>query len=1455
MISNKLISILSILVLTIGNRIYAQNFQWLKGYGSTKGVDVSIGVVAEPDGGCTQYLVRKSYSVNPNDTIVFDSISFSTHTGPNETSVYLVRMDANGKVIKAADIGNFGASGIIYSGMNGLQKDDNGNYYLSGNLSISKKLKVSSDTLDGSIGGTLILAKFDKNFNLIWVTQSGGDRTISNGLSFSSKHLYFICNQDTGKIKLGSKSYNLPVNHSYLYGEIDTSNGKIIWSNFIGDKGDLIMSGMVRMNSSLYFSAYNPGIAYKVNSDSFPKWAGFIIETDSIGNYKKCFEFHNKNRIEVNCIATDNKFLYFGGKFKDTLNWNKQKILPEYNTALTGGFLESAEMYTASISSTLVPRWFFRPKILDKSRPSGITFSVFVGKEYIYYGSWLTSDILIDSITLNPGSNNAGDALILKFDKSGNVLWAVNGKVTIEAAIGQISSLEESGVFCGGVFRGGKLTLGSKIVNPKGSLYDAFVTKISDNAIIRGKLVAGPYCAGDSIKIPYIKIGSYDTSNVFIAQLSNEYGNFDSAYRELGRLKSNKDGTIIGKLPFLKVASSIQYRIRILSTKPAVQSYYKADTLRLLIYSKDKANPGPNITICKGDTAMLKTFGGTKWMWSPAYKMADSSKNVTKVWPDITTKYKIIIADSSGCGAADTAYKTVFVRKDLKIQLPKDTTACIGSTFPIIVGFNGGDSLNYNWQWYGVDINGNYVPLKSGSHQIKDTLNFTLPSTELDSQRIVLFLDDGCTHKTAFATYRIFISKQKPDAFFAMKDTMLCPKNTSKLIVNFRKADVPNYSWQWYETNNSGFWLAGLIGKKKEADTLNYSLALNAPKNKRLRVVLKNNCSNLNDTAEIKILSRDTLSLKLNTNDTTLCYGNRQLFKAKAQGGLPSAYQYEWLDVVSNKILSNSDSLNIIVDSSRQIRVSVTDYCMPNNSSTMLTIKMKPALAIDAQLKDTTLCYGQNIKLKANAKGGVPANYTYQWRINNTAIGSADSINLNTSLYAPKSGGNAKLQLILSDQCSQPDTVLMNLNILPAIATKVLKVDSICFNTTGVFKVQDAGGKQSYEMAWYNQSNGLLSNTDSLMIQNNTLAQTGLKQFKVIVKDACSQPDTTFISTYLRAPLSFQLTSSDSCPTNTAVLNMNAKGGRGNYLIKWYVDNVYAGTSNGTKLVLPKVQMTNYKAVIYDACSKAPDSAEIQLSLKPVLHLSLKGNCLGDTSVAKVSSTIFNPATTYNWWLNSNLQSNKDSVFKITWPAVGTYQVKVSNANGTCKGSDSSTVSIVNKPKADFTYLKLTPTATGFPFRFVDQSQQATTWTWFTNNSIFSQIQNPDYTFADTGYYKVKLLVSNNQICFDSSEKIIPVFARTQFYFPNAFSPNGNGINDGFGLSATQYYLVKNFHLEIYNRWGERIFQTNDVKEHWLVPSPQNERQPPQGVYLFKVLITDIFDIKQEISGAVEVLR
>jgi len=159
------------------------------------------------------------------------------------------------------------------------------------------------------------------------------------------------------------------------------------------------------------------------------------------------------------------------------------------------------------------------------------------------------------------------------------------------------------------------------------------------------------------------------------------------------------------------VASSSKYRIRIRSTNPLVQSNYKLDTLRLLIYSRDKADPGPPETICMGDNIKLKTHGGTIWTWSPKFKMEDSTKRQTFVWPQKNVTYKIIISDSSGCGQADTAYKQIFVRPfPVAILAFSDTALCENSSINIPVRFEGGDS-NYSWQWYFVNSPKSYFPI------------------------------------------------------------------------------------------------------------------------------------------------------------------------------------------------------------------------------------------------------------------------------------------------------------------------------------------------------------------------------------------------------------------------------------------------------------------------------------------------------------------------------------------------------------------------------------------------------------------------------------------------------------------------------------------------------------------------------------------------------------------------
>jgi gliding motility-associated-like protein len=113
----------------------------------------------------------------------------------------------------------------------------------------------------------------------------------------------------------------------------------------------------------------------------------------------------------------------------------------------------------------------------------------------------------------------------------------------------------------------------------------------------------------------------------------------------------------------------------------------------------------------------------------------------------------------------------------------------------------------------------------------------------------------------------------------------------------------------------------------------------------------------------------------------------------------------------------------------------------------------------------------------------------------------------------------------------------------------------------------------------------------------------------------------------------------------------------------------------------------------------------------------------------------------------------------------------------------------------------------------------------------------------------VRLLVSNQGKCYDSSSLLLPVYDDIEFYFPNVFSPNNNGLNDGFGLSSSQFLFVKEYNLKIFNRWGELLFNSDQMEETW------NGGKAPLGVYIWVAQIRDVYNVLHELKGVVEVLR
>jgi gliding motility-associated-like protein len=83
---------------------------------------------------------------------------------------------------------------------------------------------------------------------------------------------------------------------------------------------------------------------------------------------------------------------------------------------------------------------------------------------------------------------------------------------------------------------------------------------------------------------------------------------------------------------------------------------------------------------------------------------------------------------------------------------------------------------------------------------------------------------------------------------------------------------------------------------------------------------------------------------------------------------------------------------------------------------------------------------------------------------------------------------------------------------------------------------------------------------------------------------------------------------------------------------------------------------------------------------------------------------------------------------------------------------------------------------------------------------------------------------------------------------PNAFTPNGDGLNDSF-KPVVNVELVKQFSMSIYNKWGQRIFETNSVGNSWS----GKDTQP--GVYNWVISYSNRIGKMFQMKGVVTVIR
>jgi gliding motility-associated-like protein len=225
-----------------------------------------------------------------------------------------------------------------------------------------------------------------------------------------------------------------------------------------------------------------------------------------------------------------------------------------------------------------------------------------------------------------------------------------------------------------------------------------------------------------------------------------------------------------------------------------------------------------------------------------------------------------------------------------------------------------------------------------------------------------------------------------------------------------------------------------------------------------------------------------------------------------------------------------------------------------------------------------------------------------------------------------------------------------------------------------------------------------------------------------------------------------------------------------------------------------------------------------------------------------------------NWLNNLSLDSiftYYPNSFNNNYYINSSIFVSVSDA---CGQFDNDTVNVIfsKKPIADFytspNQIQVLLTDVNFSNT---SSYDSNLFSWFFSNCNYSSNQkNIQYTFLDTGKYQITLLVSNQFNCKDSITKEIIVNEPNNVFVPNSFTPNNDGLNDTF-KPIVPYY--KTATLQIFNRWGDLILNTNNIEQGW--DGKIKGANAPNDVYVYKLFVEFLDGKAQKLDGHITLAR
>jgi PKD repeat protein len=547
-----------------------------------------------------------------------------------------------------------------------------------------------------------------------------------------------------------------------------------------------------------------------------------------------------------------------------------------------------------------------------------------------------------------------------------------------------------------------------------------------------------------------------------------------------------------------------------------------------------------------------------------------------------------------------------------------------------------------------------------------------------------------------------------------------------------------------------------------------------------------------------------------------------------------------------------------------------TNGCSYDTSEVVITVHPAPEFTLIAEA--VNFCEGEEASFSIQT---IAPGVTY-WDFGDGGVASG----LNVNYVFDESGDYMIEATILSNLWECVGTESITIEVYP---TPFLDIESNVINGCSPLEVSFANQSTDADFWVWDfgdqTPNEVISEPSHIFLNNTYNQQTFTVQLDALTLNGCSSTTNLSIEVMPEPTASFEIDDELLCGLPSYVSVNNTTDGA--QAFSWTLNGQDEGgafepvfEANQYGQLSIELLATN----TYGCTSYATEFIEVFEYPEPQIMMSPSEGCeplqivFNDISLGAISSNI---TIANSDWL---IYDGPVPDFPLTIEHSGYFilnMVALSVDGCISQLSTPEIISVWPFPNVDFDAVPLVGSidnpsishTSNSTFEFLNLSTGYVSTLWLFGNGAMSEDDSPIIDFFGPGQFQVTLIATSDKGCTSSHSETVIISQELEIYVPNAFTPyssvaNQNpashGINDTFRAEFSDLDAIESFIIQIYNRWGEKVWESDNPEEYWLGEvSPDGQYFVKDEVYNWIIKIQSNTWVKnaRELRGHVTILR